>query len=134
MPKSTPHIPLPGIQLDASARLPLRRQLYEQLGRAIRTGYLAPGTRLPSTRAFARELGVSRTTVEEAYHDLFAQGYIEGQVGAGTYVTRHLSENLSYAMTIPAEVAKPPGSVSLHTSLSQYGKQLSALPLPHGIG
>ena len=131
MPKATPHIPLPSIQLDASANLPLRRQLYEQLGRAIRTGYLAPGTRLPSTRAFARELGVSRTTVEEAYQDLVAQGYIEGQVGAGTYVTKHLSEKLFHQTTIPAAVMKPSEPVNRYASVSQRGPARS---LPPGFG
>jgi GntR family transcriptional regulator / MocR family aminotransferase len=131
MPKATPHIPLPSIQLDASANLPLRRQLYEQLGRAIRTGYLAPGTRLPSTRAFARELGVSRTTVEEAYQDLVAQGYIEGQVGAGTYVTKHLSEKLFHKTTMPAAVMKPSEPVIRSASVSQRGPARS---LPPGFG
>ena len=133
MPKPTPHIPLPSIQLNASANLPLRRQLYEQLGRAIRARHLAPGTRLPSTRAFARELGVSRTTVEEAYQDLFAEGYIEGQVGAGTYVTKHLPEHLFCTTSMPAEGAKSPGSVDRYTGLSQYGRHLSAFSLPPGM-
>jgi DNA-binding transcriptional regulator YhcF (GntR family) len=51
MPKQTPDLPLPSIRLDATAQLPLHRQLYEQLSRAIRAGHLKPGTRLPSTRA-----------------------------------------------------------------------------------
>ncbi|QBD74916.1 PLP-dependent aminotransferase family protein [Ktedonosporobacter rubrisoli] len=134
MPKPTPQIPLPGIQLDASASLPLHRQLYEQLGRAIRAGYLTPGTRLPSTRAFARELGVSRTTIEEAYQDLSAEGYIEGQVGAGTYVTKHLSESLFQVTTMSTEVAQPSVPVSGYAGLSQRGRQITTLSLPPGFG
>jgi GntR family transcriptional regulator/MocR family aminotransferase len=68
--------------------LTLHRQLYEQLSSAIRSGQLKPGTRLPSTRAFAHALGVSRTTTLEAYRDLQIEGYLEARVGAGTLVAR----------------------------------------------
>ncbi|GHO51326.1 PLP-dependent aminotransferase family protein [Ktedonospora formicarum] len=128
MPKPTPHIPLPNIQLNANASTPLRHQLYEQLARAIRTGHLTPGTRLPSTRAFARELGVSRTTVEEAYLDLYAEGYIEGQVGAGTYVTQHLSQSHLHMATTPDELMSPDQALSGQANLSQRGKLLAATP------
>jgi GntR family transcriptional regulator/MocR family aminotransferase len=97
MPKQTPDLPLPSIQLDASAALPLHRQLYVQLSQAIRAGHLAPGTRLPSSRALARELDVSRTTILEAYRDLGAEGYLEGEIGAGTHVARQLPEVLLHA-------------------------------------
>jgi GntR family transcriptional regulator/MocR family aminotransferase len=133
MPKPTPHIPLPSIQLSASNALPLRRQLYEQLGRAIRAGHLAPGTRLPSTRAFARELGVSRTTVEEAYQDLYAEGYLEGKVGAGTYVTEQLSKGLFHATMLPGEVTPSTETVSGYADLSRRGRLLAATPLPPGF-
>src|SRR5689334_5223867 len=133
MPKPTPLIPLPGIQLNGNNVLPLRRQLYEQLGRAIRSGHLAPGTRLPSTRAFARELGVSRTTVEEAYQDLYAEGYLEGKVGAGTYVTQQLSKGLFHAATPPGEVTIPTETVSEHVDLSRRGRLLAANLLPPGF-
>lgn len=133
MPKPTPHIPLPSIQLNASAELPLHRQIYEQLGRAIRCGHLAPGTRLPSTRAFARELGISRTTVEEAYQDLYAEGYLEGKVGAGTYVTQQLSKGLFSTTTQPGEVTPPSKTVSGFADLSRRGRLLTATPLPSGF-
>jgi GntR family transcriptional regulator / MocR family aminotransferase len=92
MPKQTPDLPLPSIRLDATAELPLHRQLYEQLSTAIRSGHLKPGTRLPSTRALARDLGVSRTTTLEAYGDLRAEGYLEAHIGAGTVVVQKLPE------------------------------------------
>src|SRR5436309_7090600 len=92
MPKQTPDLPLPSIRLDATAELPLHRQLYEQLRTAIRSGHLKPGTRLPSTRALARDLGVSRTTTLEAYRDLRAEGYLEAHIGAGTVVVQKLPE------------------------------------------
>ena len=49
-------------------------------------GQLAAGERLPSTRALAATLGVSRTVVTGAYAQLFAEGWIEGRHGSGTYV------------------------------------------------
>jgi len=55
---------MPSIQLDPLADLPLHRQLYNQLRDTIRSGHLKPGARLPSTRALALELDVSRTTIE----------------------------------------------------------------------
>ncbi len=53
---------------------------------AIIDGRLAPGTRLPSTRALAAELGCARATVVAAYEQLVAEGYLLAKVGAGTTV------------------------------------------------
>ena len=53
---------------------------------AIRDGRLAPGARLPATRALAGELGVARGTVTAAYGQLVAEGYLSARRGAGTVV------------------------------------------------
>ena len=58
----------------------------EALRRAIRDGRLAPGTRVPSTRALARDLGVARGTVTEAYDQLVAEGWLAARQGSGTVV------------------------------------------------
>lgn len=64
---------------------------YAQLTRALREAILnrrvLPGALLPSTRALAVELGLSRITVLAAYEQLRAEGYIDGRVGAGSYVS-----------------------------------------------
>lgn len=78
------------ITLDRVAQTPLHRQLYEQLRQAILDGRLAAGTRLPSTRTLARALSISRTVTSAAYDELFAEGYLEGRQGSGTYVERNL--------------------------------------------
>ncbi|GAA2726160.1 PLP-dependent aminotransferase family protein [Actinocorallia aurantiaca] len=52
----------------------------------MRTGVLAPGERLPSSRALAAGLAVSRTVVTEAYQQLYAEGWLEGRHGSGTFV------------------------------------------------
>ena len=68
------------------SRIPLHRQLFAELRTSIAGGTLRGGTRLPSTRDFALERGVSRKTAEEAYAQLEAEGYVERRVGSGTYV------------------------------------------------
>ncbi len=76
------------IQLDRSSSQPLYRQICESLREAILSGRLAEGTRLPTERALAKELGVNRTTVMNAYNELASEGLIEGHVGRGTTVKR----------------------------------------------
>src|SRR5262245_51365702 len=65
---------------------PLYSQLLEALESAIESGALAIGTRLPSERAMADQLKVSRTTVMSAYRELEARGLIHSHVGRGTFV------------------------------------------------
>lgn len=72
--------------LDRASATPLQQQLREYLRQAMLDGRLASGTRLPSTRALARTLGVSRTVTSAAYDDLLAEGYLEGRRGSGTYI------------------------------------------------
>ena len=64
----------------------LRAQLEDGLRDAIRSGRLAAGERLPSSRALARDLGVSRRLVVEAYAQLTAEGYLEAREGSSTTV------------------------------------------------
>ncbi|MEU5797863.1 PLP-dependent aminotransferase family protein [Streptomyces sp. NPDC047813] len=64
----------------------LRRGLTDALREAVRTGRLAPGTRLPSSRSLAADLGVARNTVGEAYADLVAEGWLTARQGSGTRV------------------------------------------------
>ena len=64
----------------------LRTRLEAGLRDAIRSGRLARGVRLPPTRALARDLGVSRGTVLEAYAQLSAEGWLSGRQGSGTVV------------------------------------------------
>ncbi|WP_405765039.1 PLP-dependent aminotransferase family protein [Actinacidiphila glaucinigra] len=64
----------------------LRTGLTDALREAVRTGRLAPGTRLPPSRTLAVDLGVSRNTVVEAYAELVAEGWLTAQQGSGTRV------------------------------------------------
>ena len=71
---------------DRAGGGPLTSQLAGQLREALTDGRLATGERLPSTRALADLLGVSRTVATGAYAQLFAEGWLEGRHGSGTYV------------------------------------------------
>ena len=69
---------------------PLAPQIEEQLRDAIRSGALRPGTQLPSTRALAADLGVSRGVVVNAYQELLAQGFLESRRRAVPVVAAHV--------------------------------------------
>lgn len=81
------------LRLDPAASSPLYRQLYDALRGAILDRRLPPETRLPATRVLARSLGVSRTTVIGAFEQLIAEGYLDGKVGAGTFVAHVLPDD-----------------------------------------
>jgi GntR family transcriptional regulator/MocR family aminotransferase len=74
------------LRLDRTRPEPLRDQLQRELREAIRSGQLGPGERLPSSRALARELGVSRGLVLECYAQLQAEGFLSAHAGAATRV------------------------------------------------
>ena len=84
----------PAIIVNAANPVPMFRQLYDGLAQAIRRRQFPAGAKLPSTRAFAQHLNVSRNTVHLAFEQLIAEGYLEGRPGAGTYVARTLPEQL----------------------------------------
>ncbi|MEU0942951.1 PLP-dependent aminotransferase family protein [Streptomyces canus] len=65
----------------------VRRGLTDALREAVRTGRLAPGTRLPSSRVLAADLGIARNTVADAYADLVAEGWLTARQGSGTHVS-----------------------------------------------
>jgi GntR family transcriptional regulator/MocR family aminotransferase len=80
----------PALVLEREGGEPLHRQIYFALRQAILGGALRPGARLPATRALARDLAVSRNTVLAAFEQLHAEGYVDGRVGAGSFVSHHL--------------------------------------------
>ncbi len=75
-----------GVNAERDSGVPLHRQIYDGLRSAILDGRLEPGTRLPSTRAAARELGVARNTVIAVFEQLAAEGFLRSRVGDGTRV------------------------------------------------
>src|SRR5216684_8226315 len=88
---------------------PLTSQVAGQLRDAMADGRLATGERLPSTRMLADLLGVSRTVVTGAYAQLFAEGWVEGRHGSGTYVA--VGAPGRPGRHAPPRPAVPPGAV-----------------------
>ncbi len=74
-------------ELSRESGIPLVEQICERLTQLVRHGQLAPGTRLPSIRRLAQQLGTSAFTVVDAYERLVARGLIESHAGRGFFVT-----------------------------------------------
>jgi GntR family transcriptional regulator/MocR family aminotransferase len=81
------------IRLDRMAAEPLHQQLYRQIRDELVSGSFSDGSsRLPSSRALAADLGISRLTVNLAFEKLHAEGYLRSRVGSGTFVADSLPE------------------------------------------
>src|SRR5947207_15811135 len=81
------------VRLDLAAAEPLHQQLYRQIRDELRSGnFSRSSSRLPSSRALAAELGVSRLTVNEAFAELHAEGYLVTKAGSGTFVSDPLPD------------------------------------------
>ncbi len=76
------------IELDRSGKKPLYVQLYEHIAGELRAGHLREGERLPSKKALAAHLQLSRNTVETAYAMLCQEGYAVSRPRSGTYAAR----------------------------------------------
>lgn len=122
------------VALDRSADPPLFRQLARSLQKAISGGTLSAGTKLPSTRTLADDLDVSRNTVRQAYNQLQSEGFLEGQVGAGTYVSSRLPDY--YTQSVKGTKRTVPPSLRVTSaeertpSVSKRSRRISDLPLP----
>jgi GntR family transcriptional regulator / MocR family aminotransferase len=103
-----------GIELDR--RQGLSRQLYQALRLRVLDGRLASGTRLPASRDLATALAISRNSVVRAYDQLYAEGFIEGRVGDGTYVAQ-LPQSAPSAKKLSTKVSTG-FSTGLPTALS----------------
>jgi GntR family transcriptional regulator/MocR family aminotransferase len=117
-------IPFPFVSLcDRTASgVPMHRQIYEKLRLAILNGEIPSKSRIPSSRSLAAQLGVSRMTVVNAYDQLFAEGYLEGKIGAGTFVASALPEEL--LQSPKARIVKK-AAFSRELNLSRQGSQMA---------
>ena len=113
------------IALDYTIKIPIHRQLYEELRHSILSGRLAPGQRVPSTRSLARSLGISRATVTLSYEQLLSEGYLRTIPSSGTFVYCQLPDILLQPATIqPTQEAR-----HQPVQLSAYGANLVNLQL-----
>jgi len=79
-------------QCDPTSRVPIYRQLIEQVRRGIARGVLRPGVRLPSVRVLSRELVVNPNTVARAYTELEREGMLLTRQGLGVFVAEFHAE------------------------------------------
>jgi len=80
------------IEIDPGSAVPPFEQLREALISRIASGGLAPGSRLPSVRSLARELGLAANTVARSYKELEASGFVQTQGRNGTIVAPSLGD------------------------------------------
>ncbi len=97
------------VVVDRAGGTPLAAQISGQLEAAVTGGVLRAGDRLPSSRDLAATLGVSRTVVTNAYARLFAEGWLEGRHGSGTYVADVTPPSVSAPVRWPGR-ERGPGS------------------------
>ena len=112
------------LPLDRAATVPLYRQIYDGLRQAILAGLLRPGQRVPSTRALAGELEVSRFPILAAYDQLLHEGYLTGRTGAGTFVSA----------TLPEDAFRPEAQADSVPEAAIQSTNLGAPRLSHSLG
>ena len=116
---------IPFIMLDdKNNAAPLYRQIYDAIRAAILKGEFASKMRLPATRNLAQNLGVSRITVVNAYEQLYAEGYLEGKAGNGTFVAGKLPDDLLQTERLKLKQTEIKQSTTLN--LSPFGEKLAA--------
>jgi GntR family transcriptional regulator/MocR family aminotransferase len=101
----------------------VRAGLETALREAVQTGRLVPGTRLPSSRTLADDLGIARNSVAEAYGQLVAEGWLTAQQGSGTRVA-----DAAAPAQPPAPAPPPPGLGRTRYDLRTGSPDLSAFP------
>jgi GntR family transcriptional regulator/MocR family aminotransferase len=131
---------IPGLDLGTSDDKHLSAQLFAALRKAVLNGSLEGGTRMPSSRTLAADLGVSRTTVIQAYEQLKSEGYLVGREKSGTFVRDAVPEELHWKPVSSSAGFrnKAPCQARLSDRLKGWnldkpGGSIEALPLNPGI-
>jgi DNA-binding transcriptional regulator YhcF (GntR family) len=101
MAKRPPSLRMPSLALKRFSG-PLHRRVFLALREGIRSGDLCTGERLPSSRALAKELAISRHTVLNAYDKLAEEGFTIAKVGSGTRVTSNIPKVGEFSLLYPA--------------------------------
>src|SRR5579883_2663749 len=89
----------PVIRTERGSGTPLHKQIYDMFRALIGEGKVRPGEPVPSSRALAQELAISRIPVINAYAQLLAEGYFESRAGSGTFVSLAVPEQM---ISVPA--------------------------------
>ena len=125
MPRSrTSSAPELLVELRRDDPLPLHSQLEQELRTAIRSGRLQSEAVLPSTRALASQLGLSRGVVVEAYEQLIAEGYLTSQAGGATRVCSKVAEAMAIAPATPPAPSKRIDFTYGRPDVTQFPRQV----------
>jgi GntR family transcriptional regulator/MocR family aminotransferase len=108
MPHDQTNSAATGVDLHLELSGPgLRSGLTDALREAVRSGRLAPGSRLPASRTLAADLGIARSTVTEGYAELVAEGWLTAQQGSGTRVAERAAPRRAAAAPAPPGRRRP---------------------------
>ncbi|MDZ3832618.1 MAG: PLP-dependent aminotransferase family protein [Sphingopyxis sp.] len=126
------------IAQPAHAAMPLHARIQRAIRKLIVDGALGPGKPLPATRALARSLEVSRDTVEAAYAQLHAEGFIDRRVGSGSFVAEMIEFASGARLSRRARLSRnqAPNLSRRGAAMFQSGgvrERLSPRPFAHGI-
>lgn len=117
------------IPLQSESQTPIYIQIYDYMKQEILKGTLPAGTRLPSHRNLALQLGVSRITVESAYQQLSAEGYVESKPKRGIFVTKVDMDVISNNLQAPFYHAEKTRKNTFYFDCSQGNIDQTAFPL-----
>src|SRR5215471_13524599 len=132
--KKTPSTIWPVIAVDRNAAKPLHKQIYDAYRAMVVDGNVGPGQRIPSTRALAAELKVSRIPVLTAYAQLLAEGYFEARTGAGTFVCSSLPDQFAPVERRTHRPSVIPSSARSISGRSSLLPRYEPLPWLRGLG
>ena len=109
-----------------TAGMSANRWLYGALRGQILEGRLRPGARVPGTRDLAGQYGLSRGTIVDAFDQLKSEGYLQGSMGSGTYVSEVLPDE--FLRVHPRKDSAAPGRRSRRRHISDYARRVSLFP------
>ena len=114
------------IRLDRTSNEPLHEQLYRQIRDELKSGSFSDGSsRLPSSRALAADLGISRSTVRLAFSKLHAEGYLRSEPRSGTFVANLLPETFLTADKFALRRDEPPWRTEAHRDASPFASLIA---------
>ncbi len=112
------------LNLDRQSNKALYLQIFQQIKEMVETEVLQTGTPLPSTRLLAKKLGVNRSTVYNAYQELWAHGYIEGKTGSFTRIRKRpkmlTPEAKAVKGSIPWDTLVSEGSAAVYREYKRF--------------
>jgi GntR family transcriptional regulator/MocR family aminotransferase len=120
-------------RLSQDTKLPLHRQLYEALRRAMLEGQLSAGDRLPSSRELSQDLSLSRNTIVAALGQLSVEGYLVSRVGSGTFVNNNVPLSPALRHSAPPHQAAALSRRGQALSTTFLASQLEIQPFTPGV-